>query len=112
MPNLAVRLTELRLKSGQSLQDVADAVGVSKAHVWELEKGRAANPAMKLVERLAGHYKVTVSYLIGEDPDAPDADPDATRLYRLARELDPADRALLDDMAQSLIKRRRDSQSP
>jgi transcriptional regulator with XRE-family HTH domain len=111
MASLATRLTQLRLQSGQSLQEVAAAVAVSKAHVWELEKGRAANPAMKLVERLAGHYKVTVAFLIGEDPDAVDADPDATRLYRLAREMDPADRALLDDMARSLIKRRQDSQA-
>ena len=109
MTSLASRLMQLRLQSNQSLQDVADNVGVSKAHIWELEKGRAANPAMKLVERLAEHYKVTVAFLIGEDPNAADADPQATRLYRMARELDPADLALLDDMMQSLLKRRRDS---
>ena len=31
------RLMRLRQSSNQSLQQVADAVGVSKAHVWELE---------------------------------------------------------------------------
>ena len=45
------RLFSLRQKSGQSLQQVADAVGVSKAHVWELEKGHSQNPSFDLVRR-------------------------------------------------------------
>lgn len=106
MTSLAARLQALRLQSNQSLQQVADAVGVSKAHVWELEKGRAGNPSMKLVERLADHYRVTVAYLVGEDPDAPDADPEATRLYRAVRDLHPDDLAVLDDMVRSLRRRR------
>ena len=42
---ISERLFSLRQKSGQSLQQVADAIGVSKAHVWELEKGRSTNPS-------------------------------------------------------------------
>ena len=42
-------LHELRLGRGESLQDLANAVGVSKAHSWELEKGRSANPSYDLV---------------------------------------------------------------
>ena len=41
---LGRRITELRQKHKQSLQDVASAVDVSKAHIWELEKGRAEHP--------------------------------------------------------------------
>ena len=37
---LGVQITQLRLQKAESLQQVADAVGVSKAHIWELEKGR------------------------------------------------------------------------
>ena len=64
---LAERMNRLRLRKGESLQDVATAVGVSKAHIWELEKGRADNPSMGLVTRLAEHFGVSVAYLIGED---------------------------------------------
>jgi len=60
------RIFSLRQKSGQSLQDVADAVGVSKAHVWELEKGRSKNPSFDLVRKLAGHFGVTVDTLVGD----------------------------------------------
>jgi transcriptional regulator with XRE-family HTH domain len=104
---LGARISELRLKSSQSLQDVADAVGVSKAHIWELEKGRTDNPSMALVTRLADHFGVSIRYLVGEDVDADDADEELARMFRQASKLAPEDRAILDDMMQSMLKRRR-----
>src|SRR5215204_5045705 len=104
---LAARISELRLNSRQSLQDVADAVGVSKAHIWELEKGRTDNPSMALVTRLADHFGVSIRYLVGEDVDADDADEELARMFRQASKLAPEDRAILDDMMQSMLKRRR-----
>jgi transcriptional regulator with XRE-family HTH domain len=104
---LGARITELRIKRNESLQDVADAVGVSKAHIWELEKGRAQNPSMGLVTRLADHFGISVAMLVGEDPDAEDADPTLARMFRQAGDLDPDDVKLLDDMMQSLLKRRK-----
>lgn len=100
------RITELRLKKKQSLQNVADAVGVSKAHIWELEKGRTDNPSMALVTRLADHFGVSVAYLVGEEIDSPDADVDLSRMFRQAQNLDDRERAILDDMMQSLLKSR------
>ncbi len=100
------RITELRLKQGESLQQVADAVGVSKAHVWELEKGRTDNPAMSLVTRLADHFGVSVSFLVGEQVDAPDADVELARMFRQAQQLDERERRILDDMMQTLLKSR------
>jgi transcriptional regulator with XRE-family HTH domain len=104
---LGARITQLRLQKGESLQQVADAVGVSKAHIWELEKGRTGNPSMALVTRLADHFGVSLTALVGEDPAADDADPAIARMFRQAGELEPDDLALLDDMMQSLLKRRR-----
>src|SRR5215207_11744486 len=81
---LAARISELRLNSRQSLQDVADAVGVSKAHIWELEKGRTDNPSIGLVTRLADHFGVSVAFLAGEDRNATDADVGLQRMFRQA----------------------------
>jgi len=103
---LGQRIADLRLKKSQSLQHVADAVGVSKAHIWELEKGRTDNPSMALVTRLADYFGVSVSFLVGEDIDAGDAEVELQRMFRQAKELEPNERAILDDMMQSLLKRR------
>ena len=107
MMTLAARLNQLRLRKAESLQDVATAVGVSKAHIWELEKGRADNPSMGLVTRLAEHFGVSVAYLIGEDPAAPDADVELARMFRQAQELDDTDRRLLDQLLQGFLDRHR-----
>ena len=104
--SLGSRLVKLRLKNGQSLQDVADAVGVSKAHIWELEKGRADNPSMGLVTRLADHFGVCVAFLVGEDAGDSDADPQLQRLFRQASQLGKKESDILDDMMKSLLKAR------
>ena len=102
---LAERLTALRLQRNASLQAVADAVGVSKAHIWELEKGRADNPTMALLKRLAAFYNVTVAYLVEEENKAANVDPQLEGLYRLASQLGADDRQILEDVMQSMLKR-------
>ena len=82
----------LRQKSGQSLQDVADAVGVSKAHVWELEKGRSKNPSFELVRKLARHFGVTVDALVGDADEPAAEDMQVERIHRDLLELSERDR--------------------
>ena len=89
-----------------SLQQLADAVRVSKAHIWEIEKGRADNPSLALVERLADHFATTVAFLVGEDMDAADADPQLQQMFRQARQLDDRERAILADMMKTLLAHR------
>jgi len=71
MSKLGMKLRALREKSGESLQQVADGVRVSRTHIWELEKGKKnVNPTVQLVQKIASHFNVTVTYLI-EDTDEP-----------------------------------------
>jgi hypothetical protein len=74
-----------------------------------MEKGIADNPSMTLVTRLADHFGVTIASLVGEDAESPDAPKDLQRMFRQAQQLDDRERAVLDDMMKSLIKRRRQS---
>ena len=50
--SFASKLHDLRTTHKLSLQYVADKVGISKAHVFNLEKGITANPSMDLVVKL------------------------------------------------------------
>jgi transcriptional regulator with XRE-family HTH domain len=101
---LAQRLKELRLKKGDSLQDVADAVGVSKAHVWELETGKSRNPSADLLIKLAKHFGVPVAQLMGEDPDAPAEDQELVAMFRDLKDLTPRDREILRSTIMSMKK--------
>lgn len=64
--SLAAKLKELRGKSRQSLQDVADAIGASKTHIYDLETGRSTNPSIELLTKLATHFRVAIADLVGE----------------------------------------------
>jgi transcriptional regulator with XRE-family HTH domain len=88
--SLGVRLKQLRIKKNRSLQDVADAVGASKAHIWEVERGGSKNPSMDLLNRLADYFEVSVSFLVGESPDEQEAE--LVAMYRDLKSLSPDDR--------------------
>jgi transcriptional regulator with XRE-family HTH domain len=100
------RIVELRKAKGQSQQDVADAVGVSKAHIWQLENGHALNPALSLVEKLALHFEVSVGELIGENIGGKRADPELAGIFREVQKFDDRERQLLINFVQSVIETR------
>jgi transcriptional regulator with XRE-family HTH domain len=64
MSNFSDRLGNLRKKSGDTLQQAGDAVGVSKPHFHEMEKGKSINPRMNTIKAIAHRYRVTTDYLI------------------------------------------------
>ena len=105
--SLAVRLRDLRTAKGESLQDVADAIKVSKTHIWELEKGKSTNPSADLLKRLADHFNVTIAQLVGEDIENSERNPELMRMFRQAGELDDRDREILDATLQSLLRSRK-----
>lgn len=105
---IGARIATLRRKRGESLQDVATAVGVTKTHIWELERGRSENPSLNVIKGLADHFGVSIAFLAGEDIDAADADQVVGRMFRLARDLGPAERQVIDDMIRSFIRRKKE----
>jgi transcriptional regulator with XRE-family HTH domain len=98
--SIGVRLKELRVKKNKSLQELGDAVGASKAHIWEIERGGSKNPSMDLLTKLAEYFDVSVSYLVGEQPPSEEQE-ELIVLYRDLKELDEGDREAI----RSLMKR-------
>ena len=103
---LASKLRELRTAKRLSLQDVADAVDISKAHVFNLEKGITKNPSMDLVNKLADLYRVRVSDLVGENPDADDQPAEVVAMFSHLIDLDEKDREMIGMMIETMKKRR------
>lgn len=99
---ISEQLHSLRQKSGESLQHVAEAVGVSKAHVWELEKGRSKNPSFDLVSKLAKHFSVGLDVLTGDSIEPGPGAMQVERIHRGLDELSNRDRAVVEKMIQSM----------
>lgn len=108
------RLRKLREEKGESLSDLAAAVGVSAAYLSALEHGKRGRPGFHLVQKIIGHLgiiwdeaeelvelarlshpKVTV--------DTAGLDPRATEIAnRLARDIRNLDRKSLDQLLSIL----------
>jgi transcriptional regulator with XRE-family HTH domain len=102
---LGARLKELRMRAGESLQQVADAIGSSKAHIWELETGKNKNPSVDSLNKLADHFGVTVAFLVGEDPKASDEEPELVAMFRQLKKLSDRDRGTISDLMKVLSER-------
>lgn len=106
--SLATKLKQLRIKKNKSLQQVADEVGASKAHIWDLETGKSTNPSIDLLKKLGNCFDVSVAELIGENPVSDPEDSMVVAMYRELKELTDDDRKALRVMMDHLKNKRDD----
>lgn len=104
--SFARKLHDLRVAHRLSLQGVADAVGISKAHVFNLEKGITANPSMELVVELAKLFRVRVADLVGDAPGSDEEPAEMVAMFRDLKGLDDRDRATIRLLMETLKKQR------
>jgi transcriptional regulator with XRE-family HTH domain len=102
---LADTMKKFRTRTRKSLQEVADEVEASKAHIWELETGRAKNPSIELLKKLAKCFGVGVADLIGENPEGENETPELVTMYRELKELTPEDRKAIQNIMDHFKKR-------
>ncbi|MCB1470129.1 MAG: helix-turn-helix transcriptional regulator [Rhizobiaceae bacterium] len=98
---LADRIKAFRMRKKLSLQELADAAGVSKAHIWDLETGRSKNPSIELLTKLANKLDVAVIDLVGENPAGEEEGSRVLGMYRELKDLSVRDL----DVIQSMIER-------
>lgn len=94
--SLGSKIKQLRTKKKESLQKVADGVGVSKPHIWELEQGKSSNPSIGLIQKLSDHFGVDAAYFLSEESDQDDG---VVQFYREFKNLPDEDWELLRSMA-------------
>ena len=103
--SFSINLKTNRLRKGYSLQKLADAIGASKAHIWDLETGRATNPSLEVLQKLSSVLDVPIASLVGENPDEESLPADSVVLFRDLQKLDPEDRETIKLMMARLKKR-------
>lgn len=99
-------LYQLRINSGESQEQVADATDISRVAYSRYENGQREPKASSAI-RLAQHFGVTVEYIYGveqKDPVVP-LNPEETRLLCSFRELTRENRNGLVQYAEFLLAR-------
>jgi transcriptional regulator with XRE-family HTH domain len=99
---LARRLRSSRLESGMSQAEAADAVGISRVAVAEIEAGRRKVSSIELNE-FAQAYGRPIEFLLGTKPgDAVAGSPVMNHLARTAKNLTHEDQQQLLRFAEYL----------
>lgn len=76
------RLRRMREAKKMTLQQLADAVGCTKAYIWELEMKEGQRPSADRVLALAKVLGVTVEDLIEGLSSVPQASPEDVQFFR------------------------------
>lgn len=99
---LGARLRTYRMKKKFSLQQLADEIGASKAHVWDLEQGNTKNPSLDLLTKLSRALEVPIKDLIGETSETGEHEAQLAPLFRDLRGLKPEQIELIRAMTEKL----------
>jgi transcriptional regulator with XRE-family HTH domain len=67
--SMGEKIRDLRMRSERSLQQLADAVGVSTPHIYELEHDKVNNPSVTVIKKIAEIFDVTASYFLENNDD-------------------------------------------
>ncbi len=77
------RLRRLREAKKLTLQQVADAVGCTKAYIWELEMKEGQRPTAERIQKIAQVLGVTMEDVMGEPIEqVPQASPEDVSFFR------------------------------
>lgn len=88
-----LRLRRLREAKKLTLQQVADAVGCTKAYIWELEMKEGQRPSAERLQALAKVLGVTMEDVMGEPmPEAPEASPADVAFFRAYTGMTPQEK--------------------
>lgn len=71
--SISKRLKELRELRGLKVAELADAAGVSKPYIWQIESGRRANPSADKLQKIAAALGVTIADLLGHERGLPES---------------------------------------
>lgn len=63
---ISSNIAAMRRQRNETYQSIADACGFSRTQIWALEIGKSKNPGIDTLFKIAKHFGITISELIGE----------------------------------------------
>lgn len=102
---LQTKVKDLRKKSGLTLDALAEATGISKSYLWEIENRKEApSPSAEKLGAIAGVFGVTVDFLLHEEAGSPEERHLDEAFFRNYSNLEPEDRERVRKIVDSFRK--------
>lgn len=70
MNNIGNKIRDIRIKNGDSLEELGKKLNFNYSNLSKIERG-LRSPSIDLIEQLAKLYDIKISYFFGEEVDVP-----------------------------------------
>lgn len=101
--NIGELIKSKRISKGYTLDDLAKIIGVTAATISRWESGKIADMKRSRIQALSDALDIPVYIIMGWPEPKPDGD---AKLLELAKQMDPALRALQDKIGKLTIENR------
>ncbi|MEM6385656.1 MAG: helix-turn-helix transcriptional regulator [Pseudomonadota bacterium] len=96
------KLRHVRTSQRRTLEELAEAVGSSKAYVWQLENKKNAKPSAELLLKIANFLGESPDYFLDDTSDERTAPQRDDALFRKYRRLSEDDKRYIDRIVSGL----------
>jgi len=101
---LGEKLRDLRKQRGLTLEKLADAAGLSKSYLWELENRESQRPSAEKLTALADVLGVATTYFLEDDLRQPEERHLDDAFFRGYKTLEPDAKAQLRKILETFKK--------
>lgn len=96
------KLRKARTARKATLEDLAEAIGSSKAYVWQLENKKNARPSAELLLKIANFLGIAPDFLLDDSRDEHDEAQLDDALFRSFRRLSESDKRYIHRIMSNL----------
>ena len=92
------KIRQIRVSNNKTLEEVAKALGTSKAYVWQLENKDLAKPSGELLLKIANLFAISPDFLLDDSAEAPNENQRQDAFFRKFSNLSEKDKLAIEKM--------------
>ncbi|MAC77376.1 MAG: transcriptional regulator [Rhodobacteraceae bacterium] len=96
------KLRKVRTDQKRTLEELAAAIGSSKAYVWQLENKSNAKPSAELLLKIAKFLRTSPEFFLDDEVDEPLVDHRSDALFRKFQKLSDDDKRYIERIVTGL----------
>ena len=93
------KLRNVRTVRRTTLEELAEAIGSSKAYVWQLENKKNAKPSAELLLKIANYFAVSPDFFLDDTKDEPSDSQLEDAFFRKFQKLSANDKRTIERLS-------------
>ena len=96
------KLRTIRTERKITLEELATAIGSSKAYVWQLENKESAKPSAEILLKISNYFGQSPDFFLDDELDTPSENQVEDAFFRKFKKLSKEDKEYMDRIISGL----------